>query len=113
MIRANAVSLQFCLCLPQHSFDVASLVISTVSTPASHGKVGTARSLSSCFTVSSPASATPSSSSGTSTPPGTPTKAPATNPGLTSPAMKLFLSAKNDPKVPKNGFYGDFNFLDS
>ena len=113
MIRANAVSFQFYLRLPQHSVDVASLVISTVSTPASHGKVGTAISLGSCFTSSSPASATPSSSTGTSTPSGTPTKAPATNPGLISPAMKLFLLAKNDPKVTKNGFYGDLTFLDS
>ena len=50
---------------------------------------------------------------GNTTPPSTPIKAPVTNPGLTSPAMKLFLSTNNDPKKTRTGFYGDLTFLDS
>ena len=88
--RANAVSFQFCLRLPQHSFDVASSVISTISTPVAHGKASTARSLNSCFSASSPTAADLLQPSSATTPPGTPINTSAAKPGLVSPAMKLF-----------------------
>jgi hypothetical protein len=47
------------------------------------------------------------------TPPNTPTKNTTGVTGLTSPAMKLFLSTATDPTKIKRGYFGPLTFLDS
>ena len=99
------LSFQFCLRLPQHTYDdatgVMTLIVNSSPTPTSST---TARSLTSCFAATS--SGTPSS--------GTPTKGTSiTSTNGTSPAMTRFLSAQKSNGGTKKGYYGDPTFLDN
>ena len=102
----DTLSFQFCLRFPQHELDVASKMFTLLSTPLSKRNTnsGMSRSLGACFSALSAPNTTP---------PHTPTKSTTGGTGLTSPAMKLFISTTTNPTKIKRGCFGPLTFLDS
>ena len=85
---AKTLNFQLYLHLPQHLLDVSTQTFSIISAPTSTKKSSAARSLGVCFAAAS---------GGSTTPPTTPQQNTIGNTTFGLPAMKLFVSANNDP----------------
>ena len=104
--RAEPISFQFCLKLPQYLYDTNTKNVSPIAPISTQSN--TARSLSSCFAATTTPS-TPSTSTNT-----TSTTSSSTTSAVKSPAMQLlFKKNSSSSGSDKKGFYGALTFLDS